>query len=241
MECLRKDKLLLDEGGGLTMKKLLEAVNLYKTYSSGQIQTRALRDINYSFYDNQFYAIAGKSGSGKSTLLHLLGGMDNPTEGQVLYHSKNISNLDDTELSRIKRKKFGFVFQAYNLLPELCVMENILLPANLDKQNPDKIYVKEIIKTLGIQDKIHNYPSQLSGGEQQRAAIARALINKPEIIFADEPTGNLDQKNGKKVIELLLFLQKKFQQTIILVTHDKEVSRYADEILYIRDGKLIQR
>lgn len=221
------------------MTKLLEAADLHKVYSSGEAKTHALRGVNYTFYDNRFYAVIGKSGSGKSTLLHLISGMEIPTEGSVLYRSQNIGNMKDAELSKLKRQKFGFVFQAYNLLPELCVLENIMLPADLDKQKADKTYVKEILHTLGIQDKIRKYPSQLSGGEQQRVAIARALINKPEIIFADEPTGNLDQQNGSAVIDLLVKLRRQFRQTIILVTHDKDIAAYADEIIHIRDGLII--
>lgn len=223
------------------MEVVLEAVNLGKLYDTGEVKTCALQGVTYKFYEDKFYSIVGKSGSGKSTLLHLLGGMARPTEGKVLYRDRNISELRDVELSKIKRRKFGFVFQAYNLLPELCVMENILLPADLDKQRPEKEYIEEILHTLGLKDKIRKYPSQLSGGEQQRVAIARAIINKPEIIFADEPTGNLDQYNGKKVIELLEELHVRFRQTIILVTHDKELSRHADEIVYLRDGKVFKR
>ncbi len=223
------------------MTKLLEATGLHKVYSSGEAKTHALRGVNYTFYDNRFYAVIGKSGSGKSTLLHLISGMETPTEGSVLYRSQNIGNMKDAELSKLKRQKFGFVFQAYNLLPELCVLENIMLPADLDKQKADKTYVKEILQTLGIQDKIRKYPSQLSGGEQQRVAIARALINKPEIIFADEPTGNLDQQNGNAVIDLLVKLHRQFRQTIILVTHDNDIAACADEIIYIQDGLIIPR
>lgn len=223
------------------MIKLLEAAGLHKIYSFGEAKTHALRGVNYTFYDNRFYAVIGKSGSGKSTLLHLISGMETPTEGSVLYRSQNIGNMKDAELSKLKRQKFGFVFQAYNLLPELCVLENIMLPADLDKQKADKTYVKEILQTLGIQDKIRKYPSQLSGGEQQRVAIARALINKPEIIFADEPTGNLDQQNGNAVIDLLVKLHRQFRQTIILVTHDHDIAACADEIIYIQDGLIIPR
>ena len=223
------------------MTKLLEAAGLHKVYSSGEAKTHALRGVDYTFCDNRFYAVIGKSGSGKSTLLHLISGMETPTEGSVLYRSQNIGNMKDAELSKLKRQKLGFVFQAYNLLPELCVLENIMLPADLDKQKADKTYVKEILQTLGIQDKIRKYPSQLSGGEQQRVAIARALINKPEIIFADEPTGNLDQQNGNAVIDLLVKLHRQFRQTIILVTHDNDIAACADEIIYIQDGLIIPR
>ena len=223
------------------MNKLLEAVNLQKTYSSGEVQTHALRGIEFTFFSNRFYAVTGKSGSGKSTLLHLLSGMETPTKGEVLYLSHKLGIMKDAELSTLKRLKFGFVFQSYNLLPELCVLENILLPADLDRQKPDKTYIRKILSAMGIQDKIRKYPSQLSGGEQQRTAIARALVNKPEIIFADEPTGNLDQQNGQAVIELLAKLRKHFQQTIILVTHDKDIAAYADEIVHIQDGQIVKR
>lgn len=223
------------------MNKLLEAVNLQKTYSSGEVQTHALRGIEFTFFSNRFYAVTGKSGSGKSTLLHLLSGMETPTKGEVLYRSQNLGIMKDAELSKLKRQKFGFVFQSYNLLPELCVLENIMLPADLGRQKPDKTYIRKILSAMGIQDKIRKYPSQLSGGEQQRTAIARALVNKPEIIFADEPTGNLDQQNGQAVIELLAKLRKHFQQTIILVTHDKDIAAYADEIVHIQDGQIVKR
>ena len=175
------------------MEPLLKVVDLYKIYSNDQVKTPALRGVNFEFFSDRFYAVIGKSGSGKSTLLHLLGGMDVPTKGQVFYRSKEIGKMKDAQLSKLKRQKFGFVFQAYNLLPELCVLENIMLPADLDKRKVKKEYVEEILNTLGIQDKIRKYPSQLSGGEQQRTAIARALINQPEVIFADEPTGNLEK------------------------------------------------
>ena len=167
--------------------------------------------------------------------------METPTKGEVLYRSQNLGIMKDAELSKLKRQKFGFVFQSYNLLPELCVLENIMLPADLDRQKPDKTYIRKILSAMGIQDKIRKYPSQLSGGEQQRTAIARALVNKPEIIFADEPTGNLDQQNGQAVIELLAKLRKHFQQTIILVTHDKDIAAYADEIVHIQDGQIVKR
>ena len=173
-------------------------------------------------------------------MLHLLGGMDVPTKGQVFYRSKEIGKMKDAQLSKLKRQKFGFVFQAYNLLPELCVLENIMLPADLDKRKVKKEYVEEILNTLGIQDKIRKYPSQLSGGEQQRTAIARALINQPEVIFADEPTGNLDWESGKDVIDLFVKLQKQFHQTIILVTHDMDIARCADTVIHIQDGMIVQ-
>ena len=223
------------------MNKLLEAVNLQKTYSSGEVQTHALRGIEFTFFSNRFYAVTGKSGSGKSTLLHLLSGMETPTKGEVLYRSQNLGIMKDAELSKLKRQKFVFVFESFILVPDLCVFEIIMLPADLDRQKPDKTYIRKILSAMGIQDKIRKYPSQLSGGEQQRTAIARALVNKPEIIFADEPTGNLDQQNGQAVIELLAKLRKHFQQTIILVTHDKDIAAYADEIVHIQDGQIVKR
>ena len=167
--------------------------------------------------------------------------MEKPTNGKVIYCSRDLGAMKDAELSKLKRQKFGFIFQSYNLIPELTVLENIMLPADLDGRKPDKNYIKKIISVIGIQDKLRKYPSQLSGGEQQRTAIARALVNKPQIIFADEPTGNLDQQNGRAVIELLVRLRNHFQQTIILVTHDKDIAAYADEIVHIQDGQIVKR
>lgn len=222
------------------MNKLLEAVNLQKTYSSGEVQTHALRGIEFTFFSNRFYAVTGKSGSGKSTLLHLLSGMETPTKGEVLYRSQNLGIMKDAELSKLKRQKFGFVFQSYNLLPELCVLENIMLPADLDRQKPDKTYIRKILSAMGIQDKIRKYPSQLSGGEQQRTAIARALVNKPEIIFADEPTGNLDSHTSEEVMRLMQKVVKEQKKTLVMVTHDNHLAEYADRVFHIIDGEIVK-
>lgn len=222
------------------MKYILAVENLKKTYQTGEVKTNALRGVDFRFAEDRFYAIVGKSGSGKSTLLHLLGGLDRPTEGRILFQGKDISKLRDMEISKIKREKFGFIFQSYNLLPELCALENILLPLYLSNQEADKKYLNQVMKSLGLEDKKRKYPSQLSGGEQQRVAIARAMINKPKIIFADEPTGNLDQSTGEEVADLLIETGRKFSQTIILVTHDTDLAKRADEIIYLQDGRIVQ-
>lgn len=219
------------------MHKHLEEVDLQKTYSSGEAATYALRGIDFTFYDNRFYAITGKSGSGKSTLLHLLGGMEKPTNGKVLYCFQDLGTMKDAELSKLKRQKFGFIFQSYNLIPELTVLENIMLPADLDGRKPDKNYIKKVISVIGIQDKLRKYPSQLSGGEQQRTAIARALVNKPQILLADEPTGNLDSENSKRIMEILTRLNAE-GMTIVMVTHDESLAKYGSRIIHIKDGKI---
>lgn len=223
------------------MNVLLNAENVKKVYQMGETKVYALNGIDLKIYENTFYSIIGKSGSGKSTLLHILSGMDRPTEGKVVFQGKDISSLKDKELSQMKRKEFGFVFQAYHLLPELCVLENVLLPVYLDQAEPDKKYLDKIMTCLGIKDKYRKFPSQLSGGEQQRVAIARALINKPKIIFADEPTGNLDQQNSDEFIDLLVDSSRTFHQTIVLVTHDMDIAQRADQVIYIKDGVLSQK
>ncbi|MCR1898629.1 ABC transporter ATP-binding protein [Irregularibacter muris] len=220
------------------MDALLTAKKVKKVYSIGETKVHALKGVDLDIYENTFYSIVGKSGSGKSTLLHLLSGMDKPTEGRVVFQGKDMGNLPDKELSRMKRKEFGFVFQAYHLLPELCVLENVLLPVYLDYGEPDQNHVDEVMTCLGLQDKYYKFPSQLSGGEQQRVAIARALMNKPRIIFADEPTGNLDQENSDEVIELLINSSLRFHQSIVLVTHDMDIAQRADRVVHIKDGVL---
>ncbi|MBD5146272.1 MAG: ABC transporter ATP-binding protein [Ruminococcus sp.] len=212
--------------------------NLIKTYGSGENAVHALRSCNISFSEKQFTAIVGTSGSGKSTLLHLLGGLDTPTEGEVFYDDISVLKLDDSKLSTFRRQNIGFVFQFFELVPELTAKENILLPLMLDNAKEDKAYFKQLAETLGISERLSHYPSQLSGGQQQRVAIARALINKPKVMLCDEPTGNLDEKSSREVIGLLKDLQKKYGQTIIMVTHDSDIASSADKIIRIEDGEI---
>lgn len=215
------------------------AKNLVKTYGSGENTVNALHRCSISFSENQFTAIVGTSGSGKSTLLHLLGGLDTPTDGEVLYDGVSILKLDDLKLSAFRRRNIGFVFQFFELIPELTAKENILLPLMLDNAKEDKAYFTRLTETLGISERLSHYPPQLSGGQQQRVAIARALINKPKVILCDEPTGNLDKKSGNEVIQLLRKLQSKYGQTIIMVTHDADIASSADKIIRIEDGEIV--
>lgn len=221
------------------MSVILKAENLVKTYDMGETKVQAVRGVDLEIHEKTFYAIVGKSGSGKSTLLHLLSGFDKPTEGTVLLDGVNIHKMKDKEIAEIRRKKFGFVFQAYNLLPEFCAEENIKMPLYLDAAKVDEDYIEEIMKKLGIIDLRFKFPCQLSGGEQQRVAIARALAVKPRLIFMDEPTGNLDQKSGQEVLELLELTKEQFGQSILLVTHDLEIASLADQVIHIQDGIIV--
>ena len=214
--------------------------DLVKTYGNGESAVYALQDCNITFEEKQFTAIVGTSGSGKSTLLHLLGGLDTPTSGEVFYDDISILKLDDSKLSKFRRQNIGFVFQFFELVPELTARENILLPLMLDNTKEDKEYFTQITETLGISERLSHYPSQLSGGQQQRVAIARALINKPKVILCDEPTGNLDEKSSKEVVNLLKNLQIEYGQTIIMVTHDMNIASCADTVIRIEDGKIIR-
>lgn len=214
--------------------------NLSKKYGNGENEVHALRNCNISFGEKTFTAIVGTSGSGKSTLLHLLGGLDTSTSGEVFYDDTSILRLDDNRLSRFRRKNIGFVFQFFELVPELTAKENILLPLMLDNIKADKSYFTQLTQTLGISERLSHYPSQLSGGQQQRVAIARALINKPKVLLCDEPTGNLDEKSRKEVISLLKKLQIEYGQTIIMVTHDMNIAKSADSIVRIEDGTIIK-
>lgn len=222
------------------MSVILKAENLVKTYDMGETKVQAVRGISLEIEENTFYSIIGKSGSGKSTLLHLLSGFDKPTDGTALLDGVNLHKMKDKELSEIRRRKFGFVFQSYNLLPEFCVEENVKMPLYLDNAKEDKSYIEEIMTKLGIIDLRLKFPCQLSGGEQQRVAIARALAAKPRILFADEPTGNLDQKSGQEVLELLQDTRKEFGQSILLVTHDLEIASLADQVIHIQDGIIVE-
>ncbi|MGN0533041.1 MAG: ABC transporter ATP-binding protein [Eubacterium sp.] len=219
---------------------IIECTDLTKEYISGDNIVKAVDDVTVSFEQGEFCAVTGPSGSGKSTLLHLLSSLENPTEGSVIYGGKKLSEYNDNQLSILRRRRFGFVFQAYNLVNELTGYENILLPIMLDKKKPDEEYINKIIKMLSIEDRLEHLPSALSGGQQQRIAIARALANKPSILFADEPTGNLDGKSGREVLSLLKYAAKEFGITLILVTHDLGVAEQAERILTIEDGKIVR-
>ena len=217
---------------------ILETKNLRKIYGSGEAEVRALDGVDIQVEKGEFLAVVGTSGSGKSTLLHMLGGLDRPTSGSVTVDGKNIFSLKDEALTIFRRRKIGFVFQNYNLVPVLSVYENIVLPIQLDGQKPDAAYVDQIIETLGLEKKLRNLPNNLSGGQQQRVAIARALAAKPAIILADEPTGNLDSKTSQDVMALLKITSQKFAQTIVMITHNEEIAQTADRIIRIEDGKI---
>lgn len=210
-----------------------------KTYGSGDTAVHALDGVNLKVENGEFVAIIGTSGSGKSTLLHMLGGLDRPTSGEVTVDGKNITLLKDEELTIFRRRKMGFVFQNYNLVPVLNVSENIVLPIELDGKQPDQAYLSKIVNTLGLENKLYNLPSNLSGGQQQRVAIARALASKPAIILADEPTGNLDSKTSLDVIGLIKVSSQQFGQTIVMITHNEEIAQMADRIIRIEDGKMV--
>lgn len=220
--------------------KILQAENLIKIYGSGENEVHALDGVNFSVEKGEFVAIVGTSGSGKSTLLHILGGLDRPTSGNVAVDNRNIFSLKDEELTIFRRRKIGFVFQNYNLVPVLNVYENIVLPIQLDGKEPDADYIKSIIETLGIENKLDNLPNNLSGGQQQRVAIARALASKPAIILADEPTGNLDSKTSQDVLGLLKVTSQKYAQTIVMITHNEEIAQLAERIIRIEDGKIVE-
>ena len=217
---------------------ILETKALRKTYGSGETEVRALDGVDLKVEKGEFAAVVGTSGSGKSTLLHMLGGLDRPTSGSVTVDGKDIFSLKDEALTIFRRRKVGFVFQNYNLVPVLSVYENIVLPIQLDGQRPDAAYVDQIIETLGLEKKLRNLPNNLSGGQQQRVAIARALAAKPAIILADEPTGNLDSRTSQDVMGLLKITGQKFAQTIVMITHNEEIAQMADRIIRIEDGRI---
>lgn len=214
--------------------------NLKKIYKNGNQETFALNGINFTVDKGEFVAIVGASGSGKSTLLNIIGGLDNSSSGDVILNGKNILEFSDEEKAIFRRKKIGFVFQNYNLIPALNVYENIVMPINLDGKKPEKEYFDKIVKVLKIEEKLNNMSNDLSGGQQQRVAIARALITKPDLLLADEPTGNLDHKTSLEVVDLLKYTNKKFNQTIIMITHDREIALMADRAICIEDGKIIE-
>ena len=220
--------------------EILRTEGLVKTYGTGETKVEALRGVDLSVNKGEFLSIVGTSGSGKSTLLHMLGGLDRPTEGKVIIDGKDIFSLKDEELTIFRRRKIGFVFQAFNLVPVMSVYENIVLPIELDGEKPDQDFVNEIISTLGLSEKTKAYPSQLSGGQQQRVAIARALASAPAIILADEPTGNLDSKTTQDVMGLLKVTSQKFGQTIVMITHNDEIAQLADRSIRIEDGLIVR-
>ena len=219
---------------------VLQTKELKKYYGTGETQVKALDGVDLTVEQGEFLAIVGTSGSGKSTLLHMLGGLDRPTSGQVLVDGKDIFSLKDEALTIFRRRKIGFVFQSYNLVPVLSVWENIVLPIQLDGGRVDRNYLKEVVRTLGLEKKLENLPSQLSGGQQQRVAIARALAAKPAILLADEPTGNLDSKTSQDVLSLLKVSGQKFGQTMVMITHNEEIAQMADRIIRIEDGRVVK-
>ncbi len=220
------------------MNTVLKTVQIEKTYGKGELETNALKPTDLEIEQGIFHAIIGKSGSGKSTLLHILGGLDKPSGGKVYLEDRSMFDLKERELAILRRRRIGFVFQAYNLLSEHTVLENILMPVHLDKKKEDKPYLDKVLKTLGIEEKLPYYPDELSGGERQRVAIARALAAKPAILLADEPTGNLDENTGREVINLLKQSAREFGQTVILVTHDMDIAGNADRVITIANGSI---
>ncbi|MCC0630075.1 MULTISPECIES: ABC transporter ATP-binding protein [unclassified Clostridioides] len=216
--------------------EILRVENLTKSYGKNETKVDAIKNVSLSIEKGEFISITGPSGSGKSTLLHLLGGVDRPTSGKVYINDVDIYNLKTKDLAIFRRRNIGLIYQFYNLIPVLNVKENILLPAELDNRDIDKEYLNDLMKTLGLNDREKHLPNQLSGGQQQRTSIGRALINRPSIVLADEPTGNLDSKNSKEILELLKLSVKKYNQTLIMITHDKNIALQADRIIGIEDG-----
>ncbi|PMC82402.1 ABC transporter ATP-binding protein [Anaerococcus hydrogenalis] len=219
--------------------EIVRTENLSKTYGSGENVVRAIDDVNLKIEKGEFIAIVGPSGSGKSTLLHLLGGVDNPSSGKIFIDGNDISKYTSKELALFRRRKVGLIYQFYNLIPNLTVRHNIELPLKLDKRKINQDEFSDIVKKLGIESKLDSFPSELSGGQQQRVAIARSLIYNPSIILADEPTGNLDRKNSKEIIEIFKYFNRSLKQTIILITHDEEIALQANRIITIVDGKIV--
>lgn len=217
---------------------LLEVRSISKTYGSGETSVRALKKVNFSVPKGEYVAIAGESGSGKSTLLNMIGALDNPTSGKVLIDGKDIFAMKESKLTVFRRRNIGFIFQAFNLIPELTVEQNIIFPVLLDYQKPDKKYLEELLEVLNLKERRNHLPSQLSGGQQQRVAIGRALISRPSLILADEPTGNLDTQNSSEVITLLKNASKRYAQTIIMITHSRSIAQTADRVLQVSDGVL---
>ncbi len=219
---------------------LLEVRSISKTYGSGETSIRALKKVNFSVPKGEYVAIVGESGSGKSTLLNMIGALDNPTSGKVLIDGKDIFAMKESKLTIFRRRNIGFIFQAFNLIPELTVEQNIIFPVLLDYQKPNKKYLEELLEVLNLKERRNHLPSQLSGGQQQRVAIGRALISRPSLILADEPTGNLDTQNSSEVITLLKNASKRYAQTIIMITHSRSIAQTADRVLQVSDGVLTE-
>jgi putative ABC transport system ATP-binding protein len=220
------------------MMNLLEVKSVFKTYGEGVSAVHALKDVNFTVSRGEFVAIIGESGSGKSTLLNIIGALDDPSSGQVLIDGKSILTMNDNDRTIFRRRNIGFIFQNFNLIPELTVEQNIIFPILLDYRKPDQKYLEELLDILGLKECRHRLPSQLSGGQQQRTAIGRALITRPSLILADEPTGNLDTKNSHEVITLLKETEEKYRQTIIMITHNQSIAQTADRILRVSDGEI---
>ena len=220
------------------MNKIIHSIDLTKIYGEKETSVTALDKINVEFKENEFTAIMGPSGSGKSTLLHCLAGLDRPTSGQVFLKEDDISTLNDKQLTKIRRDSFGFVFQAFNLIPTLTAEENITLPASIAGRKPDMVWVKQVIETVDIGDRLTHRPNELSGGQQQRVAAARAMATKPEVIFADEPSGNLDSKSSKELLSFMKSVVEELNQTIIMVTHDPYAASYANRVIMLKDGRI---
>jgi len=219
--------------------KILEVRNASKIYGEGDVVIEALKQVNLEIEAGEFIAILGPSGSGKSTLLNMIGGLDKLTQGEILFRGEKLLLHDDDRMSEYRRDKVGFVFQSFNLIPVLSVYENVVMPLVLSNRRPDNDYINDLMTHLGIEDRKNAFPNQLSGGQQQRVAIARALANKPELILADEPTGNLDTRTGREVLELLTSSGKRFGQTIIMITHNESIAEKADRIVFIENGEVI--
>lgn len=222
------------------MDTILKTENIWKTYESSSVKVNAINGISLAFTKGKFYAIIGRSGSGKSTLLYLLSGLDQPTKGKVYFEEKDLSQYPDGQMAVFRRRHMGFVFQQYNLMEEYNVLDNICMPVKLDQRKPDPEFLHTVLTALGLLDKQKKYAGELSGGEQQRVAIARSILSKPKIIFADEPTGNLDKKTAFETLELLMECAGKFGQTLIMVTHDLEIARMSETVINIEDGKVIE-
>ena len=220
------------------MESIVQTVDLCKYYGKGENQVKAVQHASLTIRKGEFTAIVGKSGSGKSTLLHMIGGLDTPTSGRVLIKGKDIFSYKEDALAVFRRRKIGFIFQSFNLVSSINVWENIVLPIGLDGRKVDEKFIMDIVRTLGLGEKLHNLPNTLSGGQQQRVAIARALASKPDILCADEPTGNLDSRTSEEVIGLLKMSVEKYGQTLVMITHDEDIAQIADRILVIEDGKV---